>query len=102
MSLEWFPPAEYHATIVVGTGGAEQTAATIAVVSVSLLSVPSESVSVVVTDAVLEIVVAAAAAVGLTTIVTVALAAALIVPKLHVTVFVPEQLPCEADDDTNV
>jgi hypothetical protein len=39
---------------------------------------------------------------GVTTIVIVALAAFDIVPKLHVTVVVPEQLPCDAIADTNV
>lgn len=42
------------------------------------------------------------AAVGVTTIVTVALAPLINVPRVHETVVVPVQLPCVVDDETNV
>jgi hypothetical protein len=69
------------------------------VVAVELLSAGFESALVVATVAVL---LNGPAAVGFTTIVTVALAPFPSEPRAHVTVAVPEHDPTDADDDTNV
>ena len=81
-------------------GGGVQMAATTNVVSVAVLGVVGSN-SVAVAVAVFEIV-PIAAFVGVTVIRTVAFAPLLSVPRLQVTVAVPEQLPCDGVEDTNV
>ena len=70
-----------------------------AVVAVAVLLAVSGSGTV---DVTLTVFVSVPACVAVTTVVIVALEPFCIVPRLHVTVVVPEQLPCDVAADTNV